>query len=106
MMRRVAGNAAYVINIVLRAVKVGMFLSIFMTTEAALADLFPRFVVEGENLAFVPPSLNVFLAWAVTGLATLPFRAFLGEGCLPVRSRLEILEDVFVAGLAGVRSNV
>ena len=32
MMRRVAGDAAYIINIVLRAVKVGMFLSIFMTT--------------------------------------------------------------------------
>jgi hypothetical protein len=106
MMRRVAGNAAYVINIVLRAVEVGMFLSIFMTTEAALADLLRRFAFESEDLAFVSSSLNVLLAWAVTGLAALPFRTFLAEGCLPVRSGFEILENIFVAGLAGVRSNV
>ena len=106
MMWRVAGDAAYIINIVLRAVKVGMFLSIFMTAEAALADLLRRSVFEGEDLAFVPPSLNMFLAWAVTGLTALPFRTFLGEGCLPVRSRLEILEDVFMAGFASVGSNV
>src|SRR5437762_1690793 len=86
MMRRVAGNAAYVINIVLRAVEVGMFLSIFMTTEAALADLLRRFAFDSEDLAFVSSSLNVLLAWAVTGLAALPFRTFLAEGCLPVRS--------------------
>jgi len=106
MMWRVAGDAAYIINIVLRAVEVGMFLSIFMTTEAALADLFRGFVFEGEDLAFVSASLNVFLAWAVTRLTALPFRTFLGEGCFPVWSRLEILKDVFMAGFAGVRSNV
>ena len=106
MMREVAGNAAYIINIVLRAVEVGMFLSIFMTTEAALADLFRRFVFECEDLAFVSSCLDMFLARSVTGLAALPFRTFLGEGCFPVRSRLEILEDVFMAGFAGVRSNV
>src|SRR6266566_1780600 len=97
MMRRVAGDAAYIINIVLRSVKVGMFFSIFMTTEAAVADLLRRFVFKSEYLAFVSPALNVFLAWAVAGLAALPFRSFLGEGCFPVWSRLEILEDVFVA---------
>ena len=106
MMGRVAGNAAYIIRIVLGSVKVGMFFSIFMTTEAALADLFRRFVFEGEDLAFVSACLNVFLAWTVTRLASLPFRTFLGECCFPVRSRFEILEDVFVAGLAGVRANV
>ena len=101
---RVAGHATHAVDIVLRAVEVGMLLAILVTRHAAFAGLLRGRAGEGEDLALVAAALDVFLARSVTGLAAHGRTAL--ERRLPVRRSFECLVDGFVAGLTRLGADI
>lgn len=53
VMRRMTGNAAHVIGIVLGALEIGVLLAILVTGQAPFADCVRRLSLKGEDLALI-----------------------------------------------------
>src|SRR5579859_1148428 len=106
MVGRVARDAAHAVDVVLGALEVGVLLAILMAGQAALAGLLRRRAGEGEYLRLVAAAFQVSPSRTVASFATLRSAFMALQGCLPVRRCLELLVDLFMAGLAGVRPEV
>src|SRR5579859_1572038 len=106
MVSRVARDAAHAVDVVLGALEVGVLLAKLMARQTALAGLLRRRAGEGEYLRLVAAALQVSPARTMASLATLHSAFMALQGCLPVRRCLELLVDLFMAGLAGVRPEV
>ena len=81
-----------------------LFLVAFVTRQAALADLFRRSFRETEYLGLIATPFDVGGTWTMTGFATMRSRrdtGFLGRS--PVGRSFELLVDLIVATLAGLR---
>ena len=106
-MRRVAVNAAYLVLPVerIRAIEVSWPGS--MAGEAARIDFLRGMLREDENLRLVTTAFDVSGSRAMAPLASLMRRAASRvESCLPVRSFLPAVIDVFVASLANFRTHI
>lgn len=107
VVRRVTIDTAHVVDIVRLARKVAVLLAVFMAGQATLADFRGRHALEVEDLGLVPTGINMGFARPVTCFASVPSGpAPCVQSSLPVRRRFEILEDVFVASLAGFRADI
>src|SRR5712692_6725313 len=107
VVRRMAIHTAHAVHIVLAAPEVAVLFAVFVAFQAALASFTGGDVLEGEDLRLVPAGFHVFLSGPMAGLATLPLWSSSGVvGCFPMRRFLEILEDILVAGLAGLCSHI
>jgi hypothetical protein len=102
----VAGNAAYVIEVVLRTIKIGMLFAILVTAQAALTHLLRGLALEYKDLALVSAAFHVLFARSVAGFTALPLRSLFCEGSFPVRGSFKFVVNVFVAGFAGFGSHV
>jgi hypothetical protein len=84
-----------------------VFLFAGVTGQAGLGNYFERFVLEGDNLQRVAVRFDVRLARPVTLLASrdlaFPTRQALQPG---VSSMRKVFELIFVAGFAGLASDV
>jgi hypothetical protein len=112
VMRRVAVGAPDVVLQVRGAAKICVLFTILMAIQAAGTDFLRRNVLEGENLALVSSSIDVFFARPMTSLATLPLWSFLGmHGGHEVRRSFVVLVEtlsgrVLVAALAHFGTNI
>src|SRR4029077_13525905 len=94
-MGRVAIGAPDVILQVRRAAKICVLFAILMAIQAAGTHFLCRNVLEGKNFTFVSASIDVFLAWPMTSLATLPLWPFLGiHGGHEVRRSFVVLVEI------------
>lgn len=102
-----AAETAQIILAVCRARKIRMILPGGVAFQAALIDFLRRCLFETKDLAGITWIIDVVTSWAVAGLAALLGSASpLIERGLPMRACLETLVDVFMAGLACVRTDV
>lgn len=107
VMRTVAIVASDVVLQMRRAREIAVFLAGLVAIEAARAGLCRRNALETENFGLIATALDVGLAWAVAGLAAMPFGAPLRvQRGHKVRRSLEIFVEalrghIFMAGLAG-----
>ncbi len=111
VMWRVAIGAPDVVLQVRGAAKICVLFAILMAIQAAGTHFLSRNVLEGKDLAFVSASVDVFLARAMTSLATLPLGPFLGVHGREVRRSLVVLVEilsgrVLVAALAHFGTNI
>ena len=78
-----------------------------MAREAALTDHLRRLILEHKNLGFVPAAVYVFGSRAVAGFTAVGLGAFFGfQKAIPVSSLLKAVENILVAGLARVGSDI
>jgi len=93
------------------AIIIPVFLGVLMASEAARAYLLGRYILKREYLAFVAATIHMLLSRTVAGFTAVPLRPFSPfefprhRGC-EMRGRLEIVVEVFVAGLARVSAEV
>ena len=97
--------ATYIVLEVLRAQEVGVFFPKFVTAQAALRRLLSRKARKADDLIGIR-GLCVFLSWSMAALTSLPLNAVLVMQCFPVRSFIERLANVFVAGLTCICTDV
>jgi len=111
-MWRVAVRATDVVLEMGGSSEVAVLLAVGMTVKTTLADFLRGGVLKAKDLRFVASRVDVGLSWTVTCLAAMPLGPFL---CIQsrdvVRGIFIALEEafgwhVFVAGLAGFRSDV
>ena len=76
-MRRMAINAAHIVLQVLGARVVAVLFSVLVAIQAAGTDFLGCGVLEREDFRFISPTFHVGFAWAMTRLATVPFRTSL-----------------------------
>ena len=112
IMRRMAVRATDVVLEMGGARKIAVLLAVGMTAKTTLADFLRGGVLKAKDLRFVASPVDVGLSRTVTCLAAMPLGPFL---CIQsrdvVRGIFIALEEafgwhVFVAGLAGFRSDV
>ena len=78
-----------------------------MAGQAAFALNLRRNILENKYLGLVSSALDMGLAGAVAGFAALlRFPATSVVRCFPVRGLLEVVVNLFMAGLAGLRADV
>lgn len=112
IVRRVAVGATDVVLQMGGACKIAVFLAVGMAAQTTLADFLRGGVLKAKDLRFVASPVDVGLSRTVTCLAAMPLGPFF---CIQsrdvVRGIFIALEEafgwhVFVAGLAGFRSDV
>jgi hypothetical protein len=102
-----AVNAANIVFQVRGPRKIAVFLPVAVAIHAALAGGLGGNAFEGEYFRLVAAAFHVFFARPVTGFAALPLGSTLVlERGYKMRRGLKVLEDVFVAGLAGFGADV
>ena len=101
VVHRMAINATYVVLEVLRAQEVGVFFPKFVTSKTPFGRLLARQSDKTDDLFWIG-RLGVSLAWPVAAFASLPLHSMLVMQCLPVRSIIEGLADVFMAGFTSI----
>src|SRR5450432_2128235 len=112
MMRRMTIDAAHVVLQVRRPRVVAVLFVVTMAAQTTAADLLRRGILEREYLRFVAAAVDVGFPRTMAGLASMPLRPlFRIERGYEMRRRFIILEKVFrghvfMAGLAGFRSDV
>ncbi len=77
MMRRVAVRATHIVLEMGGARVVAVLLAVRMASEATVADLLRRRILERENLRLIPATIDVGFPWTVTRLASMPLGTFL-----------------------------
>jgi len=78
-----------------------------MAGQAAFALNLRRNILENKYLGLVSSALDMGLAGAVAGFAALlRFPSTSVVGCFPVRGLLEVVVNLFMAGLAGLSTNI
>lgn len=102
-MGRVTGNAAYIVDVVLRAIEVGVLRPVLMAFHAAAADFGCGFVFEAEYFGFVAAALDVGCPRPVARLTAM---AFLERGLVVRRAGKSFFVDIFVASLTSLRTHV
>ena len=96
VMWRMAIGAPHVVLKVRGAAKICVLFAILMAPQAAGTRFLCRNVLESKYLTFVSASVDVFLAWPMTSLATLPLWPFLGaQGSYEVRRSLVVFVEIF-----------
>src|SRR5262249_51350842 len=105
-MRRVTIGASYIVAPMLAALVVVVLFLPGVALQAAFGDLLWRLVLEGANLCLVAPTFHVRLARTVTRFAALALGLPSCRCELGVSGLLEAAELLFVAGLAGLASNI
>src|SRR5215469_3912081 len=88
-----------------------MFLGVLVASEAPRAGFLRRRILEREDLRYVASAIHVLFSRTMTGFASMPFRAFVAlqfafHRGSDVGRGFELVEGVFMAGLAGVRADV
>ncbi len=111
VMRRVAINASDAVGQVHRAVIVAMLFGVLMAAQAARAGLLWRGVFKREDFRFVAAAIYVLFPRPMASFASVPFHAFVRvelaiHGGGDVSGGGEIRIDLFVAGLAGIGTDV
>ena len=99
VMGRMAIQTANVVAVVWRLRKVVLLVRLAMAAQASGAGLFPRQILEADDLADIAASRHMGRPGSVAGFATM---AVFQRG-LEVRSTFElVLVHIFMACLAGV----
>src|SRR5579862_2853328 len=110
-MRSVAVNAGDAALQMLGSPKVALLVAALMAIQAAGAGLRGGGILEGEDFGFVPAAVDMFLAWAMTSLTAMPFRAlvcveFRVHGGGEMRGLFKVCINLVMTRLAGVRTHV
>lgn len=107
VMRRVAGDATDIVFAMLRVDGIHVLRAARMALQAACVDFLCGVIRKDENLGLVAAALNVCRAGTVATFAALVrFAAFRVQSRLPVRGFFPSFINIFVAGLANVRTKV
>ena len=101
----VAIDATYVVSEMLRAQEVSVFFSKLMAAQAPLGRLLSRQPGKTDDLLRIS-GLCVFLARPVAAFTALPLYAVLVMQCLPMRSLVEGLSNLFMASFAGLCADI
>jgi len=106
VVRRMAIDAAYLVLPVERIRAIEMSWVGRMAGEAPIIDLFRGMFRENENLRDISAARHVLRPWAVTILAAVLREATFFVCLFPVRALLPAVVNVFVAGLANLRTHI
>src|SRR6266536_1899231 len=106
-MRRVARRAGYSVGSVSGILEPGVLLLACMTTQTPLCHHLRSRFLEIEDFCLVTAPVDMLRAGTVAGFTAMCLHAALiFQEIVPVTSLLNTLEDVFVAGFAGVSAHV
>jgi hypothetical protein len=106
-MRGVARDATYTVGSMLGLLKSEVFLFSRMARQTTPGNDVRSSFLEIEDFGFITTAIDVLGARAVAGFATVRLSSTLGlQKVVPVAGLLKTIEDFFVAGFAGVSSDV
>ncbi len=106
VVRRMAVDATDAVLEVCRPAEVAVLLAGLMARQTTAADDIRPLTLEDEYLTLIASAIDVRLAGTVARFATVHFSPADLQGRVPMRVSLEVINDIFVASLAGIATHV
>lgn len=106
VVRRMAVDTTDAVLEVSRSAEISVLLAGLVARHTTAADDIRPLTLEDEYLALVAAAIDVCLAGTVTSFAAVNFGPADLQCRIPMRVGLEMINDVFVASLAGIATHV